>query len=771
MPPKKRRTPSTNGNIERFFKKTEVRENAGANREEVGEEGVPGGGVTGGGVTGGGVTGGGVTGGRVTGGGVPGGGVTGGGVRGGGVPGGGVPGGGVPGGGVRGGGSQENPDATQEETAGGERTSNLPDTPSVNPDTPSVNPDTPSVNPDTPSVNPGTPCVKQEEMEEEQHGHTIYWKYDKEKKKYRCYCNKAGTIYESLQRFPKFQELEQKSAKADPKKKKELVILISVRTAISSHFPCSHIPTENLTIKFINAKDNQTTTESIKIENPGEIIRFSIKTSGTTNIRKVVMKNLELKEIVDEVLVYGYKGQTVREALEQDGRFNDEVLQSNYFLEDTKDGNLTEMSSPVDVLHEKCFSVRRIGKNGTKQEAKSSRTASPKGNQPTPNPSKQPNPSDQPTPDQSNQPTPDQSNQPTPNKSSQVSIYQPIPNSEDLLQLLRSQFKDLVKQMKERQNLTPIAYRNLLSQEFGKSTKFCHEVRAMRRFLELGNSVCQVRIDASAAGSGFLLFGKYILTNGHVVLDEAKHPREKITVIFSYEELTDSQLMDVKVVASELCDDAAGHKHDWALLEVCDDLNAQPIKAKPLLKDFGLVTERGQICIIGHPDGKVKMMDPCFTIPLSEREIFVTGNYFSPNPMDRKIHTYESCFYGGSSGSPVFDHNYKVVSMHTGGFPVGQTQGYVLEFSLPLSLIIEQIIIQIVREKKVHVLLAMITCVIHPVVKDNIKKIVELNPTEFVWTEDEMINLTESFSEIDKAQLKGFLGFFSQRDEPMDTSS
>ena len=497
-----------------------------------------------------------------------------------------------------------------------------------------------------------------------------------------------------------------------------------------------------------------------------------MKTFGSRNISKLVMKNPELKKIVDEVLVYGYKGQTVREALEQDGRFNDEVLQSNYILEDTKDGNLTEMSSPVDVLHDKCFGVKR-DKNVTKQEAKSSRTASPKGNQPAPNPSKQPNPnpSDQPTPDQSNQPTPDQSNQPTPNKSSQVSIYQPIPNSEDLLQLLRSQFKDLVKQMKERKNLTPIAYRNLLSQEFGKSTKFCHEVRAMRKFLELGDSVCQVRIDVSAVGSGFLLFGKYILTNGHVVLDDAKHPREKITVIFSYEELTDSQLMDVKVVASELYDDAAGHKHDWALLEVCDDLNAQPINAKPLLKDFGLVTERGQICIIGHPDGKVKMMDPCFTIPLSEREIFVTGNYFSPNPMDRKIHTYESCFYGGSSGSPVFDHNYKVESMHTGGFSGGQTQDYVLEYSLPLSLIIEQIIIQIVREKKVHVLLAMITCVIHPVVKDNIKKIVELNPTEFVWTEDEMINLTESFSEIDKAQLKGFLGFFSQRDEPMDTSS
>ena len=46
-------------------------ENAGANREEVGEGGVPGGGAPGGGVRGGGVRGGGVPGGGAPGGGAP----------------------------------------------------------------------------------------------------------------------------------------------------------------------------------------------------------------------------------------------------------------------------------------------------------------------------------------------------------------------------------------------------------------------------------------------------------------------------------------------------------------------------------------------------------------------------------------------------------------------------------------------------------------------------------------------------------------------------
>ena len=474
------------------------------------------------------------------------------------------------------------------------------------------------------------------------------------------------------------------------------------------------------------------------------------------------MKNLELKKAVDEVCVYGYKGQTVRAALEQDGRFNDDVLQTNYILEDTADGKLTQMSCPVDVLNDRCFRVERIGKNGTKPEATSSRTASSKSNQPTPN--------------MSNQPTPNQSNEPTPNKSHQLSIYQPIPNSEDLLQRLRSQFKNLVRQMKERQHLTPKAVKKHLSDEFGKSINFCNEVRTLRRFLELGDSVCQVRIDESAAGSGFLLFGKYILTNAHVVLDETKKTRrENITVIFSYEKLTDSQSVGVKVVAHDFWLDA-GNRQDWALLEVCDDRNTQSFKAKPLLKHFGPVTESGQICIIGHPDGKVKMMDPCVTIPHSEREqhvLCVTGRYiFTSEVMDEYIHTYESCFYYGSSGSPVFDHNFKVVSMHTGGFPDEQKPGFVLEYSLPLSRIIEQIIIKIVKKRKVHVLLAMISCGIPPEVMAGVKKKVDRqHDTEFVWTEDEMINLTESFGEGDQELLKGFFRFFPQRDEPMDTSS
>ncbi|CAL8365387.1 unnamed protein product [Lota lota] len=680
MAPKKRNAPSSGYNtMLRYLKKGKVSENAGANREELGEEGVTGGGAAGEGVAGGGVA-----------------------EEG--VAGGGAAGGGAAGGGAAGGGSEA-----------------------------------------PPCVEQAPPCVKQEKAEE-LHEHTISWQY--EKPKYTWSCKKYG-IYESLQESDKFREIEQKAPE------KELVILITPKKAISSHFPCQHIPTKNLTVKYIKAQDNKTKTTTESIKNPSKIIIFSVKTAGSKNIINVVMKNHELKNTVDEVLVYAYKGQTVREALEQDGRFSDEILQSNYLLEDTEDGKRTEMSSMVHILNDKCFTVLRSSKKAkqkdeTPQEATSSRTESSKSNQPTPN----------------------VSNQPTPNMSNQPPTYQPIPGSEDLLELLRSQFKELVKRMKERQNLSPKAVQQLFSQEYGKNSKLCHEVRTMRKFLELSNSVCQVRIDGWAVGTGFLLFGKYILTNAHVVLDQAKR-RENITVIFSYEELSDSQAMGVTVVAHDFRRDTARHKHDWALLEVCGDLNTQSENAQPLLKHLGLVTERGQICIIGHPEGKVKMIDPCYTIPCNERkekmEISVTSHYLFPDPMDRDIQTYESCFYDGASGSPVFDHSFKVVSMHSGGFNDEQTKERVLEYSHPLSLIMEQIIIQIVRKRKVLVLWAMITCGIPPVVIAGLRGKVE--PTEFVWTADEMKNLTESVGG-ELSKVKEFFKFFenSETDEPMDVS-
>ena len=77
---------------------------------------------------------------------------------------------------------------------------------------------------------------------------------------YEVVCNKAGTIYESLQNSDMF------NVKASQNQDKELVILTD-KKAISSHFPCSKMTEhgiQTLTIMYISAGRNQTTTTTSK---------------------------------------------------------------------------------------------------------------------------------------------------------------------------------------------------------------------------------------------------------------------------------------------------------------------------------------------------------------------------------------------------------------------------------------------------------------------------------------------------------------------------
>ena len=468
-----------------------------------------------------------------------------------------------------------------------------------------------------------------------------------------------------------------------------------------------------------------------------------------------IMKNVGLRKLVDFVIVCGYKGQKVREALEEDGRFSDEVLQTNYYLEETTVTTRVERSHDVDCLDGRCFKIEKkresfgTANDDAPKEVTSSKTASsdiPTPNQPTPNTSLQPNPS--------HQPTPNTSLQPTPNKGDQ-------PNREEIYNLLCSQFPDLTKHMKGRQkDANSRDVRKLFSQEFGRNHQLCHDMGMLRRLVELGDSVSQVRINGEPAGSGFLLFGNYILTNAHVVLDDTtKNLKKNINVVFTHEYKAKSLLpLPVTVVDWTYLVDKEGYKQDWALLEVCWKLNTLKIIPQPLLKHFGPVTDSGHICIIGHPDGKFKTMDPCVTIPREKCEELLNPDY-----LFRDIQTYGSCFYEGSSGSPVFDPDLNVVSMHTGGFHYENNE-HAVEYSLPLSLIIEEIILKIVTTKKVPVLLKMITCCDIPKeVMTGLKKKVELNLyREFILTNDDMIELAKtSYCIAEQEHLKDFFRNFN----------
>uniref|UniRef100_UPI003AAF3F72 serine protease FAM111A-like n=1 Tax=Centroberyx gerrardi TaxID=166262 RepID=UPI003AAF3F72 len=627
--------------------------------------------------------------------------------------------------------------------------------------------------------------VKEEEVHPT---HSFKWRWG-DKKPINITCNKAVTVENSLRTSQNFKEIAQKN------NNKELVI-IKDRKAITTHFPCCLIEKDELLIiKYIKPANRSKHPVGVAAQPQrkaasDKLVTFHVATRGGKGIVKIIMSNTALKKEAEEISVYAYKGETVKQALKRDGRINKIIFKKNCVLSELSEEGETEMANLVDDLGGKSFKIILLDKSsqpdsqpGSLDDAdmllNESQTSGADGNQ---------GPPQQSTASESvNTQTTEESPMPNSSMTPETSPFHQISNSEKMLNLLCSQFKDSVKQMKTQQKVPKLSdVQNLFRVEYGKNTQTCLEVKTVKRLMDLSKSVCQVRIKGRQAGSGFLLFDKFVLTNGHVVKNiydqERGQLRENVTVAFSFESLeqTDScETVQVKteVAAFEHHTDVSGYLCDWALLELCPD------QALPdgLLKHFGFVPPSGGICIIGHPGGGVKQIDPCFIIPPDHCEQAVEKHYEENKCIqlvtdsffkgvaesvkhNRQVLSYDTCFYFGSSGSPVFDEYCNVVAMHTGGYAYKnakcQTQS-VIEYAHPLSRIIEQIILKIV--KRFDVLKEFLSCEYpkHQQVMENLKKIVDgRNLTAFK-------NAADNLEVQNDERLKTFFEFFSQREEPV----
>lgn len=529
-----------------------------------------------------------------------------------------------------------------------------------------------------------------------------------------------------------FKELAKKN------EKKELVILKEGR-AISAHFPCRMINDKPLLIKYIK---NDKKVENIQKESKddpltgnqsGKVIVFHLCTSGEKNI-KVILKNQEMKSVCDEITVYAYEGETVEDALQRDGRLCDTVFEKNCGLIQVDPKEICEFSNVVsNIINDKRFKICKANKQMSSPKVK------PGGNRGA----AAANEEDQGTSQRS--PTTDDSTpneKPKQNESmAQMESVHKIHNTEEIVRGLRREFKEAMKiSLTGRNSLSRI--QKHLRVEYGKNDNTCREVRVMKELMELSDSVCIVVINGRSIGSGFLLFDRFVLTNYHVVkdvLNETGPLQDNVTVHFKYEKFNWQCLKGVKVeevVASRyLRTDESGHSYDWALLKLDETAD---ISCSCLLEHFGFLPESGGLCIIGHPDGHVKKIDPCFIIPATDYSE-TAGKHWAENPkgvvcnpkhygeegpiqwvgphffdnvnndITKKgpIVGYDTCFYFGSSGSPVFDNNCKVVALHSGGYfyhnEKNESQS-VIEYGYLLSYIIVDMIIKLVETKKFDVL-------------------------------------------------------------------
>ncbi|KAI9524502.1 hypothetical protein NQZ68_018186 [Dissostichus eleginoides] len=301
---------------------------------------------------------------------------------------------------------------------------------------------------------------------------------------------------------------------------------------------------------------------------------------------------------------------------------------------------------------------------------------------------------------------------------------------EEIYDLLREQCPDLKKWMMRR--FPGDSYQKTLrKKDFGKIQQSFSDVHIYRKLIKQGESVCKVVVEGYCTGTGFVLFGNFILTNAHLFKDCVEGGNKKLKdgtevyVLFNFEE-EHINLHRFKLAHPNIryCHDEL----DYAILElesVSQKDNPETTedtkeKVPPgLLKSFGPMPKNGEACIIGHPDGGVKKLDPTSIIEIGNREKAVEDQlepykdtlftlysicnlikmqgieriYIGGNRAD-EVTTYNTFMYHGSSGSPVFDAQGKVFGLHTSGYVYGfpKDAKSVIELAQPLLTIFEHFV-------------------------------------------------------------------------------
>ncbi len=179
------------------------------------------------------------------------------------------------------------------------------------------------------------------------------------------------------------------------------------------------------------------------------------------------------------------------------------------------------------------------------------------------------------------------------------------------------------------------------------------KINWLEKGLRASRSVCKVLRSDGGSGTGFLLKNGYLLTNFHVLPNADQAAKAKL--IFDYEEDLGGGMQKT----SEFLLDAADAKFspvkelDYAFIKVIDN-PASPLGQWGFLEvdTFTEPQPDSPVTIIQHPLGQTKQ------IALTANKVIATNG-------NRLL--YQTDTERGSSGSPVFDANWKVVALHHAG--------------------------------------------------------------------------------------------------------